>query len=180
MSKNPEEGFFCIKSIRSKSGELHFKRWRILETPWFNIYIHKICKSDKDKFPHDHPWNYRTIILKGIYKESLYPTYDDMSDPRSPGVPLRKTLLPIRNTFGPGDSVRREWYDGHQIELIKGPVWTLVITGKHRGTWGYITDKGWVDHQTYRQQKNTGEKNGAGQETENPSETPQSRFELPD
>jgi hypothetical protein len=146
-------GFFCVKEIRSKAGELHFKRWRIIETPWFNIYIHKICQSDKDKDPHDHPWNYRTIILKGAYKEMLCQTYEDTST----GESIRRIHRISVKEFHRWNSVKRKWYDGHKIELISAPVWTLVITGKHRGVWGYITDKGWVDSLTYRQQKNSKE-----------------------
>ena len=34
----------------------------------FNIFIHKFLKSDSDDL-HDHPWDYRTIILCGGYWE---------------------------------------------------------------------------------------------------------------
>ena len=34
----------------------------------FNIFLHKFIKSDPDDL-HDHPWNYRTLILLGGYWE---------------------------------------------------------------------------------------------------------------
>ena len=34
----------------------------------FNIFIHKFLKSDPDDL-HDHPWAFRTLILKGGYWE---------------------------------------------------------------------------------------------------------------
>ena len=34
----------------------------------FNVFLHRFHKSDPDDL-HDHPWNYRTLILKGGYWE---------------------------------------------------------------------------------------------------------------
>ena len=31
----------------------------------FNVFIHRFLKSDPDDL-HDHPWNFRTIILYGV------------------------------------------------------------------------------------------------------------------
>ncbi len=39
---------FLVKEIKSKAGELHFRRWRLLQLPFFAIYIHGIYKSDED------------------------------------------------------------------------------------------------------------------------------------
>lgn len=47
--------FFLVKEIISKEGEVHFRRYRLLATPWFNIYIHNIRRSDEDIHMHDHP-----------------------------------------------------------------------------------------------------------------------------
>ena len=60
---------FLIKQIVSKDGNLHFKRWRIIETPWFNIYIHGIYHKDEEAHMHDHPWNFYSFILYGGYVE---------------------------------------------------------------------------------------------------------------
>ena len=40
------------------------------ERKWFpfNIFLHNFHKGDPDDL-HDHPWNYRTIILAGGYWE---------------------------------------------------------------------------------------------------------------
>lgn len=48
-------GIFLIKEIKSKTGDLHFRRWRIIETPWFSIYVHGIYKADEEAHLHDHP-----------------------------------------------------------------------------------------------------------------------------
>lgn len=54
-----------VKEIVSKSGELHFRRFRLLELPWFRIYIHQILKADKDLYEHDHPWSFIISIPAG-------------------------------------------------------------------------------------------------------------------
>lgn len=132
------------KEISSKTGELHFKRWAILETKWFNIYLHKIYKSDEDKHPHNHPWNFWSLILWGSYKEELW-TYDgfDYIHTLTRTVEQRKWL----------SLAKRETYQYHKITLTK-PVLTLVITGKRRKEWGYLKDNKFCDNEEYRRQKN--------------------------
>ena len=61
--------FKPVLEIKSSAGELHFRRWKILSTKWFNIYLHKLYKSDKDLYLHDHPWNYVSWILQGSLLE---------------------------------------------------------------------------------------------------------------
>ena len=50
------------------SNEPYLERYYLLfkDRKWFpfNIFIHKILKSDLDDL-HDHPWPYFTLILKG-------------------------------------------------------------------------------------------------------------------
>jgi len=63
--------FKKTKEIISKDGVLHFRRWKIILTPWFAIYIHAIYKADEDKHLHNHPWNFWSFVLKGSYTERL-------------------------------------------------------------------------------------------------------------
>lgn len=38
--------------------------------PWLpSVRVHHICQPDDDDHEHDHPWDARTIILKGWYVE---------------------------------------------------------------------------------------------------------------
>ena len=37
----------------------------------FNVFIHKILKSDDDKDLHDHPWDFFHLILSGGYWEEI-------------------------------------------------------------------------------------------------------------
>ena len=132
--------FLLVKKIVSKAGVLHFCRWRLLQTPWFGIYIHKICKSDEEKHHHDHPWAFISFVILGGYKEEVFPA----------------------NTFGfynricrPGSIVYHKAKDFHKITLLKKSAWTLVFVGKRsHDPWGYRTESGWVNNETYRREKN--------------------------
>ncbi len=144
--------FKLIKEIKSKTGELHFRRWNLLTTPWFNIYLHCIYKPDEDKHLHDHPWNFIGIILSGAYIEEVSLINDES---------FLKTVhaknLPTKKRFRhPLDIVNRKDYIPHKILhiLTSKPVWTLNFTSKRTRDWGYIGDNGWINHKDYRKQKN--------------------------
>ena len=136
--------WFHITTITSKEGVEHFKRWGI-QTRFGNLYLHKISRSDEDH-PHNHPWNFCSLILKGGYYEKHYSTIQ----PISPDTPF----ILEKNT--PGKFLVRYLMDYHKIQLIDEnvPTWTLVLTGPHKKTWGYLTPKGFLQYETYRKQKN--------------------------
>lgn len=126
-----------IKEIKSKSGELHFRRWRLITIPWVcSIYIHGIYKADEDLHLHNHPWKIWTMILWGGYTEELH------------GNRFR-----VR---GPGHMARAKRSDFHKIkEMIKSPTYTMAIVGRRTSEdWGYMVDGRFVDHITYRKNKN--------------------------
>jgi hypothetical protein len=130
---------FLVKEIISKEGTVHFRRYRLLSTPWFNIYVHQICHSDRERDRHDHPWDYSSLILQGAYFE------------------ITKDLDSLQIEIIPryaGDVIEHKAEEAHRINLITDEVWTLVVTSKTRRVWGYQTVKGWIDHITYRQLKN--------------------------
>ena len=142
--------FFLVKEIVSKEGKVHFRRWRLLATPWFNIYIHNIMRSDEEAHPHDHPWHFLSIILWGGYIERWLGAYEDWA--------YRDGIRSLRsNRRLPGTMVYHNAKDFHKITLLKKSAWTLVFTfGKRRTSWGYQTQHGWIDHRAYRQLKNEG------------------------
>jgi len=136
---------FKVKEIRSREGELHFIRYRIVSTPWFSIYIHRIFKEDQDTHLHDHPWDFWSIILSGGYTykakdESVSSIGDVYIGHRGRGHMLS---IPAKNHY-------------HKIlQLDNGkPVTTFVISGRRKHFWGYDVDGTFVDHKTYRKRKN--------------------------
>lgn len=122
-----------VKTIRSKTGELYFERWAVIEIKNFcGLYIHRIHRADKDKHLHTHPWNFFGLILKGAYLEQT----DELARVRSPG------------SFSFGTR-----HFCHKIqEIIKGPVYSLFfVWGKYK-PWYYSLGK--VESTVYRRLKN--------------------------
>ena len=95
----------------------------------FNITLHKIVKSDIPIL-HDHPWGYASIILKGGYIEHV-------PDDRFCRVP--------------GHIRFRRAKSFHWLELVNEnePCWTLFFMGKKHRQWGFLTDNGWIDNETF-------------------------------
>lgn len=82
-----------------------------------SIRVHHILREDLARDPHDHPWNARTIILNGWYLEE-----------RDGGEHYRT----------PGDTAQIKFGEYHNVKKVsEGGVWTLFITGKYRGQWGF-------------------------------------------
>lgn len=141
-------GLFKVREIKSREGKVHFQRYRVIESPWFNIYIHYIARSDQDKDPHNHPWFFMSMILWGGYIEKRYVSLSWKKDRQTISPELyrkRRTIF----TIG-----LNEIYEFHKIKLVK-PTWTLVVTGKRIvDNWGYLTKEGFVNHVEYRKRKN--------------------------
>ena len=141
MIKTLINRLFLIREISSKEGIVHFRRYRILETEWFSIYIHNILESDKDIHSHNHPWNFLSIILYGGYEESR--SISSCSHFASKLIIKWFTQMNI-NEF-------------HKIKLLKNSCWTLVFTGKRiNPNWGYLTKNGFIGFEEYRNAKNKG------------------------
>lgn len=139
-----------VKEIRSKTGELHFCRWRIIETRWFNIYIHLIAKADEDKHEHSHPWNFISITLLGGYEETNT-TY-------KPSYHTGGARRDIFKFFGKKPFISRVTRDTfHKVTKLFEPTLTLVFTGKRYDDWYYDIDgKYLLDNTRYRQEKEQG------------------------
>lgn len=135
--------FFLIKEIVSKEGEIHFRRYRLLATPWFNLYLHNIRRSDEDRHMHDHPWHFLSLIISGSYGETYrtYPFFD----------------AETHVWYDTGMVIMHDARDVHKITLRTPEVWTLVLTSGRERVWGYRTKSGWIDFKKYRQLKRDGQ-----------------------
>lgn len=90
-----------------------------------SIRLHCIMRKDHDRDCHDHPWNARTFILRGWYTETR----------------LAATGR-ARSWFrDAGDTASLRYGEFHRItDVSPGGVWTLFITWRYRGTWGFLVD----------------------------------------
>lgn len=89
-----------------------------------SVRIHHILRKDLDRAKHDHPWDARTVILWGWYKEIRLENGQDKHYFRYAG-----------------NTARLNFGEYHTItEVSDGGVWTLFITWPYKGTWGFLVD----------------------------------------
>ena len=110
--------------IPREDGLIYLTRWGA-RTPFGGFYVHRMTGPDERPYPHDHPWAFTSLILKGGYDEVRINKHDTHQS-----LQLRRHR---RWTF---NVMRRD--DAHYIrDLLSVPTWTLVLFGRRRRTWGF-------------------------------------------
>lgn len=98
------------------------ERGNLMPKAWmpFSVRVHHICLPDHDRDLHDHPFNYRTVILRGCYVE--------------------EDIFSVRRSRIPGDTVAATAQTFHRIASVSkdGGVWTLFIMGRRINPWGFL------------------------------------------
>jgi len=103
--------------------------------PW-SIRVHHIKRADEERHMHDHPWNARTVILKGGYVE--YRQGEDNCERRD---------WFDRN---PGDTALLGFNQFHRIaQVVPEGTWTLFISGPWQGVWGFLVNGVKVEWRKY-------------------------------
>ncbi|MCY1389110.1 hypothetical protein D9M71_39000 [compost metagenome] len=113
--------------------------------PW-SIRIHQILRPDDDRDLHDHPWDARTVILRGRYTEQRLADEELVSLMKAP-VCAHVTEFIDRRA---GDTATLRHGEYHRIDQVSsGGVFTLFITSRWRGEWGFLVNGSKVDWKTY-------------------------------
>lgn len=131
--------------------EGYMERYWLFRTPWLSCRLHVILASDDDRALHDHPWHYATVVLRGGYVEVR---------PRGPltRVGIGRVLDVERTWIAPGRVLFRRAESLHRLEVPRGQTClTLFFHGPRRRTWGFLTPRGWMDHDTYERAIAAGE-----------------------
>lgn len=108
----------------------------------FRIRVHEILRADTDPDLHDHPWAFRTMILRGYYTEEYL----------AGGVLCRRLLRA-------GETARNGAEHYHRIISVSDStfgdtVTTLVILGKKKDrTWGFLVNGVHVPYPEYESTK---------------------------
>lgn len=102
--------------------ELYLTRWRLIETPWFGLFLHRFDGPDSRPVFHDHPWSFVSLLVRGGYVEHRLNLHD------------RTVKVRQINHL---NVMRRD--DAHFIDhLLRTPSWSVLLVGKRRRTWGYL------------------------------------------
>ena len=126
LRRNPAWFLFQAEDI-GRDGDPYLDRLRIVGTPLFSLYLHRIHRPDAEPDPHDHPWWFASLILTGFYEEATWP------DKRNPQACRIRT-----RTRGSLRVMSRR--SAHRITVTHGPLWTLILTGPKRSSWGFWPD----------------------------------------
>lgn len=95
-----------------------------------SIRVHHILREDQGCDPHNHPWEFRSIVLRGWYIEER----DGHVASRSKGSTYRMGA----DAF-------------HHISVVpEGGAVTLFIAWKYRHAWGFKTAEGFVPWKEYK------------------------------
>lgn len=132
-----DTGWAFLKGFQIvKNGMPYLDRLRVVQTPLFSVYLHRIHTPDMDRDPHTHPWAFASVVLSGGYRETVW------DDPGESWKCRRRE----RGRFSVGSLNRVQ---AHRITEVSGVLWTLVVTGPRRGSWGFWTQDGFVDWKKY-------------------------------
>jgi hypothetical protein len=112
----------------------YMQRWWFLRLGPLQIRVHHILAADIGRDLHDHPWPFRTFILRGGYVEAR----------EHAGVVRRRMRLP-------GTTAAMHRGEFHRIaKVAPGGAWTLFFTWGQRQGWGFKSPAGQViPHQEY-------------------------------
>ncbi len=119
---------------KSDPTDVYFIRYFVVQSKYFNIFIHRFLRSDRDD-PHNHPWDFLTFVVKGGYREHRYLSIEDG---------LHSWI--ITRTVSFNRLVFRTATDIHRVELTEelkmkdqalAPI-TICITGPERQEWGFV------------------------------------------
>lgn len=126
------------------------------------VYLHLIYESDGDRDPHDHPFDFASTIVWGSYREQRYLRYCKVCAICYTGDVVECDRCRGKLTASP-DGTPRTYQEGmvnslrahqlHKLEVVKGPVVTLVKRGPKTREWGFQTDDGWIHHLPYIKEK---------------------------
>jgi len=128
-----------IKFWRRKvvSQNTYIERLDLIRTPWFEVKLHFMQGPDPERDPHDHPWPFLSLVLRGSYTEHRHLGFG-------------------HNTHASLEYTHR-WYNwmpqptqAHRIVAVEPGTVTLVLTGGRSREWGFHTRDGWVPWHEYK------------------------------
>ena len=117
---------FVVPHYDDPKGTPYLVRWRLIQCPWFGVYLHKLGTEDPRDVLHNHPWGFVSFIIKGGYDEFT---------PSRIGYAESRRIRFI--------NVKRFSNSFHWISnLHRTPTWTLMFVGRRRRVWGYLDRDG--------------------------------------
>lgn len=161
MEKKKVLGLFPVEQLGRTNEPDYLFRYHLTPFKWWpfktRILLHRICRPDNDPWLHDHPFDFRTILLWGWYVEERF------------NLPYEEFLVSVDAWHDHGVLKRIDWKASegrrqkarrkqikhrwlstfcvpastqHRIIALRKdrPVWTLVFRSPKKDDWGF-----WID-----------------------------------
>ncbi len=143
--RSPRWAFWARMTIPCKGGLTYLVRLRIFQTPWFGVYIHDIHEDDGDWRPHNHPWSFISVVLRGSYTERVYDR------------PSSKPSSYRQQVHGRFSAHRMGRTSAHRIVEASPGLKTLILVGpRSKDGWGFFEEDGtYVDWAEYEKKIGT-------------------------
>lgn len=140
----------------------YLSRWYIIRSRWLCLYLHRIDSSDDDRAMHDHRSWTISLLLEGEYDEiTIEPgamrRWRRMRDKYPHILACHSTAgwAQVRYRRRPWLPVFRRADRPHRLEVVRGPVWSLFLTGPDvlglGRRWGFHGKRGWVHWRDWEQ-----------------------------
>lgn len=167
----------CVKPhvhLHNLSGEMYMGRWSVIDefhregmkdtdrrtraskvleflTGYASIRLHWIRKPDAGRELHNHPFKYRTFVMKGRYFEEYADSENLIAGTRS------YQFLPTGST-STSDQIRL-----HRIAIVpEEGVWTLFCMTRNNNLWGFAVDGVFIRSGRYFLQQGYGKRHRSG------------------
>lgn len=138
--RSPRWAVWKRLSLATQEGVVYLDRLRLVQTPWFGVYLHWIRTPDPDLDPHDHPWTFWSFVVRGAYEEMKWPFPSVSMQQRQPWRYRRWSRH------------RMDKFSAHYITAVEPNTVTLVVVGPRTRNWGFWTPSGFMPWQQYEEQ----------------------------
>jgi hypothetical protein len=140
--------------LKNKDGSPYMDRYWVIFPRWitggWGVRVHVIRSSDDDRALHDHPWDFKSIILKDGYWE-VFGVYDDWKTAQIISIKLgyQWKFEPQSGKFVVGmyrkagdvniaDATRVHRIRLHKFNDTEQAATTLFFTGPRKQSWGFM------------------------------------------
>lgn len=120
----------------TKHGEVYLRRYFVVNTRGFRVFVHNIRREDDDRDPHDHPASFLTLVLRGGY------TDEEHERVRRVRAWLLTGQVDYQDKLRAGSVRFRRAEHVHRVRDVLPNTWTLTIWGRYRRDWGFW-DQNW-------------------------------------
>lgn len=131
-NRSPSWAFFERFEVPNYDSDGNYlTRWRLIQTPWFAVMLHRFDGPDPRPTLHDHPWPFLSFVLRGGYVERRLDPMTMLTNED------HRVRFVNRAPLGTLHAITR---------LLRRPTWTLMLTGRRRRIWGYLEpfDGAWL------------------------------------